>query len=201
MKFKDMLTFTISVFLLVLTPGPAVLSLAGVGGAFGYRAGIRYLGGLVIGYHIVILAVVSGLASIILAAPWMRSLLLVASAGYLGFLAFHIAFAGSQIAFITPNTKPGLIAGVGLQLVNPKAYAVNTALISGFSFYNDKLVIEIVIKLLIMNAIWILLHLFWLFLGVRLNSLTLNRVTQRIINYSMASSLLIILLFSFLSMI
>jgi len=201
MKFKDMLTFTISVFLLVLTPGPAVLSLAGVGGAFGYRAGIRYLGGLVIGYHIVILAVVSGLASIILAAPWMRSLLLVASAGYLGFLAFHIAFAGSQIAFITPKTKPGLIAGVGLQLVNPKAYAVNTALISGFSFYNDKLVIEIVIKLLIMNAIWILLHLFWLFLGVRLNSLTLNRVTQRIINYSMASSLLIILLFSFLSMI
>ena len=69
MKFKDMLTFTISVFLLVVTPGPAVLSLAGVGGAFGYRAGIRYLGGLVIGYHIVILAVVSGLASIILAAP------------------------------------------------------------------------------------------------------------------------------------
>ncbi|MAT88923.1 MAG: lysine transporter LysE [Aestuariivita sp.] len=196
-----MLTFTISVFLLVLTPGPAVLSLAGVGGAFGYRAGIRYLGGLVIGYHIVILAVVSGLASLILAAPWMRSLLLMASAGYLGFLAFHIAFAGSQIAFITPKTKPGLIAGVGLQLVNPKAYAVNTALISGFSFYNDKLVIEIVIKLLIMNAIWILLHLFWLFLGVRLNSLTLNRVTQRIINYSMASSLLIILLFSFLSMI
>ena len=159
------------------------------------------MGGLVIGYHIVILAVVSGLASIILAAPWMRSLLLMASAGYLGFLAFRIAFAGSQIAFITPKTKPGLIAGVGLQLVNPKAYAVNTALISGFSFYIDNLVIEIAIKLLIMNSIWIVIHLCWLFLGVRLNSLTLNRITQRIINYSMASSLLIILLFSFLSMI
>ncbi len=100
MKFGFMLTFTISVFLLVLKPGPAVLSLAGIGGAFGYRAGIRYLVGLVIGYHIVIMTLISDLASIAFAAPWVRSLLLIASAGYLGFLAFRIAFSGSQIAFI-----------------------------------------------------------------------------------------------------
>ena len=92
MKFESMLAFTIIVFLLVLTPGPAVLSLAGIGGAFGYQAGIRYLVGLVIGYHIVIMAVISGLASIAFAASWMRILLLIASARYLGFLAFHIAF-------------------------------------------------------------------------------------------------------------
>ncbi len=196
-----MLTFTISVFLLVLTPGPAVLSLAGIGGAFGYRAGIRYLVGLVIGYHIVILAVVSGLASTAFAAPWMRNLLLIASAGYLGFLAFRIAFAESQIAFIKPKKKPGLMAGVGLQLVNPKAYAVNTALMSGFSFYNENLLVEIAIKLLIINAIWILLHLCWLFLGIKLNALSLNIGKQRIINYAMASSLIIILMFSFVSLV
>lgn len=196
-----MLTFTISVFLLVLTPGPAVLSLAGIGGAFGYQAGIRYLVGLVIGYHIVIIAVISGLASIAFAAPWMRSLLLIASAGYLGFLAFRIAFSGSQIAFIKPKKKPGLMAGVGLQLVNPKAYAVNTALMSGFSFYNDNILVEIAIKLLIMNAIWILLHLCWLFLGIQINNLTLDHRKQRMINYAMASSLILILIFSFLSLV
>ena len=69
MKFEYMLTLTISVFLLFLTPGPAVLSLAGIRGAFGYQAGIRYLVGLVIGYHIVIMAVISGLASIAFSAP------------------------------------------------------------------------------------------------------------------------------------
>ena len=196
-----MLTFTISVFLLVLTPGPAVLSLAGIGAAFSYRTGIRYLVGLVVGYHIVILAVVSGLASIAFAAPWMRSLLLVASAGYLSFLAFSIALAGSQIAFIKPKKKPGLIAGIGLQLVNPKAYAVNTALMSGFSFYNDNLLIEIAIKLLIMNLIWIPLHLCWLFLGIQLNNFTFNSGKQKIINYAIASSLIVILIFSFLSLV
>ena len=196
-----MLAFSISLFLLVVTPGPAVLSLAGVGSAFGYRAGIRYLGGLVIGYHFVILTVVSGLASILIAAPWMRNLLLVVSTGYLGFLAFRIAYAGSNVALVTPKAKPGLIAGVGLQLVNPKAYAVNTALMSGFSFYTDSLVIEIAIKLLIMNIIWIPLHLCWLYLGVRLNSFNLDEDTQKTINYAMASSLIIVLIFSFSSMI
>ena len=119
--------------------------------------------GLVIGYHIVIMAVILGVASIAFAAPWMRILLLIASAGYLGFLAFHIAFSGSQIAFIKPKKKPGLMAGVGLQLVNPKNQVVNTALMSGFSFYNDNILAEIAIKFLIMNAIWILLHPCWLF--------------------------------------
>ena len=196
-----MLAFAISLFLLVVTPGPAVLSLAGIGSAFGYRAGIRYLGGLVIGYHFVILTVVSGLASIIIAAPWMRNLLLIVSTGYLGFLAFRIAYAGSQVALVTPKAKPGLIAGVGLQLVNPKAYAVNTALMSGFSFYTDSLVIEIAIKLLIMNMIWIPLHLCWLYLGVRLNSFNLDEDTQKTINYAMASSLIIVLIISLSSLI
>ena len=196
-----MLAFAISVFLLVVTPGPAVLSLAGIGSAFGYRTGISYLGGLVIGYHLVILAVVSGLASILLAAPWIRNILLVASAGYLGFLAFRIAYAGSKIAFITPEAKSSLIAGLGLQLVNPKAYAVNTALMSGFSFYPDSFGMEIVFKLLIMNSIWIPFHLCWLYLSVRLNSLNLQTGTQRIINYAMASCLIIVLLFSFLSLL
>ena len=196
-----MLAFAISLFLLVVTPGPAVLSLAGIGSAFGYRAGIRYLGGLVIGYHFVILTVVSGLASILIAAPWMRNLLLIVSTGYLGFLAFRIAYAGSQVALVTPKAKPGLIAGVGLQLVNPKAYAVNTALMSGFSFYTDSLVIEIAIKLLIINIIWIPLHLCWLYLGVRLNSFNLDEDTQKTINYAMASSLIIVLIISLSSLI
>jgi threonine/homoserine/homoserine lactone efflux protein len=38
-----MLTFTLVVFLLIITPGPGVLSLAGVGAAYGWRQGFWYL--------------------------------------------------------------------------------------------------------------------------------------------------------------
>ena len=38
-----MLTFAAAVFLLIITPGPGVLSTAGVGAAFGWRKGLFYL--------------------------------------------------------------------------------------------------------------------------------------------------------------
>ncbi|MCH2301211.1 MAG: hypothetical protein MK437_11690, partial [SAR324 cluster bacterium] len=43
---SDILVFTFAVFLLLVTPGPGVLSTAGVGSGFGSRAGLVYLIGL-----------------------------------------------------------------------------------------------------------------------------------------------------------
>ena len=40
---QKMLTFALAVFLLIITPGPGVLSLAGVVAAYGWRQGFRAL--------------------------------------------------------------------------------------------------------------------------------------------------------------
>ena len=40
---SDILVFTFAVFLLLVTPGPGVLSTAGVDSGFGSRAGLVYL--------------------------------------------------------------------------------------------------------------------------------------------------------------
>ena len=61
--------FLASVFLLLLTPGPGVLSLAGVGAAFGRNSGLSYMLGLLIGTNLVAIAVVTGLAAIVLSVP------------------------------------------------------------------------------------------------------------------------------------
>jgi threonine/homoserine/homoserine lactone efflux protein len=55
-----MLTFALAVLFLIITPGPGVLSTAGVGAGFGFRAGFRYLTGLFIGTNIVALALSPG---------------------------------------------------------------------------------------------------------------------------------------------
>jgi threonine/homoserine/homoserine lactone efflux protein len=44
-----MLTFAITVFLLIVTPGPGVLSTAGFGAAYGYKKSLRYVFGLFLG--------------------------------------------------------------------------------------------------------------------------------------------------------
>ena len=187
-----MLEFAAAVFFLIVTPGPGVLSTAGVGSGFGYRPGFAYVAGLWAGNNLVAGLVISGIAATALSLPWLRGLLLWASVAYLIYLAAKIAFAGAKIAFIHAERAPGFWNGLALQPINPKAYAVNTALFSGFVFLPGQLAAETAIKLAILNAIWILLHLLWLWAGVTLRRLDLAPGLQRGINVAMAASMLIV---------
>ncbi|EBA05780.1 transporter, LysE family protein [Sagittula stellata E-37] len=189
---RAMLTFAAAVFFLIVTPGPGVLSTAGLGAAYGFAAGLRYVGGLFIGTNLVALAVISGVAAIVLSVPVVRWVLMAASIGYLLYLASRIAFAGSRLAFIEAKAPPALGSGILLQAINPKAYAVNTTLFAGFPFAPDNLVYETVAKLLIANAIWIPIHLGWLFAGASLHRLNLSDRNQRSINVAMAASMLLV---------
>ena len=185
-----MLGFVVAIFFLLITPGPGVLSLAGVGSAYGYRHGARYFVGLFLGTNLVCLMVITGLAALLLAAPGLRILLTLASAAYLVWLAARIAFAGSRLAFIERPSPPGIRDGILLQLLNPKAYVVNTTLFSGFAFMADRPAMEMALKLFILNAMWISIHVIWLWLGVTLRRLNLSDQSQRRINMAMAAAML-----------
>jgi len=120
-----MIAFTSVAFLIFITPRPGVLSLAGVSAAFGWPKGLFYMAGLFVGHFLVSLAVIKGLAAIILAEPFLRIILLFASTGYLGYLALSIGLVGSKISFVKIKA-PGFINGITLQFINPKAYTVHT---------------------------------------------------------------------------
>ena len=77
-----------------------------------------------------------------------------------------------------------------MQLINPKAYAVNTAFFSGFAFMPDDPVLEVLIKFLIFNIAWIPIHFLWLWAGVTVRRLDLPDRTQFIINSAMAIAML-----------
>ena len=185
-----MLEFAAAVFFLIVTPGPGVLSTAGVGSGFGYRAGLAYVAGLWAGNNIVAALVISGVAAAALALPWLRVALLWGSVLYLLWLAAKIAFAGARIAFIHSERAPGFWNGLALQPINPKAYAVNAALFSGFAFMPGALTTETSIKLAIMNVIWIPIHMTWLWAGVTMRRLDLAPLVQRKINMAMAAAML-----------
>ena len=185
-----MLTFAAAVFFLIITPGPGVMTTAGFGAAYGFKASLRYLVGLFIGTNLVMLAVMTGLAAVILSVPWLRNVLMFASVAYLLYLAGRIAFAGAKVAFMEAKLPPGVLGGIMLQAINPKAYAVNTSLITGFDYAPDAFMFEMISKALIMNIIWIPIHLAWLWAGVSLHKLNLSDRTQRTINILMALSML-----------
>ena len=186
-----MLEFSVAVFFLLITPGPGVLSTAGVGAAFGARPALAYVAGLWVGNNVVAAMVISGIAAAALSVPWLRPILLFASIAYLLYLAFRIATAGARIGFITPDAAPGFWNGLALQPINPKAYVVHTTLFSGFAFMSGSLVAETLIKLLVLNVIWIPIHLAWMWAGISLRRLDLTPTTQRRINIAMAISMLV----------
>lgn len=194
-----MLTFALAVFFLLITPGPGVLTAAGVGAGFGYGPGLRFLAGLFVGTNLVALAVISGLAAVVFSAPDVRTILVWASAAFFVYLAARIALSGAKIGFIETASAPGFIGGVLLQLINPKAYAVYNLLFSGYAFWPGNLGAEIAVKLLIVNLIWAPVHLIWLFAGVSLKRLNLGAGAQRAINVGMAVSLLLVVALAALS--
>ncbi len=194
-----MLEFIVAVFFLLITPGPGVLTTAGISAAYGFRAGLGFISGLGIGEFINMMIVISGLAAIVLAVPSLRTVLLFASVGYLCYLAFRIASAGAKIGFVPATTPLGFRNGLMLQFINPKASAVNNLIFSGYPFWQDSLFIEALIKFAIVNAIWIPVHIIWLWAGVSLKRLSLSETTQRMINFAMAGSLLIVVALAVLS--
>ena len=187
-----MITFIFAVIFLLSTPGPGVLSAAGVGAGFGMRAGLRFVSGLFIGQAIVFFSVAFGLATLVLATPWLRIFLMVLSFSYLLYLAGRITLAGSKIAFISLQSAPGFLAGVLLQPINPKAYAVLTTLLAGFPLVPESYWTEVALKFAVLNMIWIPIHLAWVYFGVSLSNLNLPKSVQRNINFAMAVSMLAI---------
>ncbi|MFT5364837.1 MAG: hypothetical protein ACI9VX_002475, partial [Dinoroseobacter sp.] len=63
----------------------------------------------------------------------------------------------------------------------------------------DAPVAELVLKFLIMNAIWIPLHLGWLWAGVSLHRLDLAPSTQRAVNIGMALAMLAVVALALLA--
>jgi len=192
--------FAVAFFFLILSPGPGVLSTAGVGAAFGYRPGARYVFGLFLGTNMVAVAVITGVAAVVLASPTIRTVLLILSAGYLLYLAAKVAFSGSKIAFIEAHRAPGIRDAILLQALNPKAYVVNTAMIAGFPLGFASYWTEIAVKLVIMNLIWIPLHFLWLWFGVALRRLDLAPGVQRGINFAMAGAMVFVVLLALWSL-
>jgi len=137
-----MLVFAAAVFLLIITPGPGVMSTAGVGAAFGAAAGYRYVIGLCIGTNLVALAVVTGVAGAVLAQPGLRQILTGLSLIYIVWLALRVATVGAQIDFVSNDRAPGIRAALLLQALNPKAYVVNTTLFAGFAFDGQSWLME-----------------------------------------------------------
>lgn len=191
-----MITYIIISFLMMVTPGPGVLSLAGVGAGFGWKVGMMYLIGLFFGTNGVALLVVLGFKQFLFEIDGVEITFLLLSLSYLSFLSWRIATSDNKTGFKQSLKAPRLYEGIFLQFVNPKAYVVQghlfVVLSLGMASYSN----EIIVKFIIVNSIWIPIHFLWLWLGISLKKWSLAVNKQVWVNRGMGLALFAVVILS-----
>lgn len=183
---EALLGFVLAALALTGSPGPATLSLAATGAAFGARRGLGYMTGIDIGMVAVMGITASGLVGVLLAVPGVTPVVAVMAATYFVYLAIRIAMAPPLAETTEQHRPPSFTGGVFLSLVNPKAYAAMAAMFSGFVLAEGRLAFDIAAKMLVLAVIIGTVNMAWLFAGATLTRFFRDPRLNRIINVTFA---------------
>ncbi len=183
---EDLFGFVLAGFALAGSPGPATLSLAATGAAFGARRGLGYMAGIVIGMVVVMCIIATGVTGMMLAIPGATPVVASLAGAYIVYLAYRIATAPPLAENTDQHRQPSFVGGVFLSLVNPKGYAAMAALFSGFVLVGERLHLDAALKIVILLAIIIAVDVAWLFVGAALTRLFREPGINRAINVTFA---------------
>jgi threonine/homoserine/homoserine lactone efflux protein len=173
------------------SPGPATLSLASLGAAFGFRGSLLYLLGIITGTSLVLLIVATGATTILTISPLMLKILQTIAGAYILYLAWKIATApiSSNSKRGTENTsslRPSFWAGLGLAIANPKAFAAIGAVYGGHMLFPAETGLDALAKILALSGMIILVNTVWLAFGAGFSSVLKNPRLGRAINIAFA---------------
>ena len=146
-NFIGLIIFTV---IILITPGPAVISTLYSGINYGYKKSFPYILGMVSGYCINLSLGVLGLGLIVKNAQLYIGFKYLMFA-YIFYLAYKIAFSSALKEGHT--SKPlGFFKGVLLNVLNPKAYVAALSSISQFSLanaYSETVAYIVVVNLIV----------------------------------------------------
>jgi len=187
---NELLVLWLAAFPLMGSPGPATLSLAGVGTAYGFRRGIVYLTGIILGTTGVLLFIATGVTALILADPILVRVLTTIAALYILYLAWKIATAPVGAHHLEAQDAPSLIPGVVLALANPKAFAAIGAVYAGQRLVTDSLIYDTVAKVAALAVVIVVVNTAWLAFGAVFSRLLTHPRIGRLANFSFAVMLI-----------
>lgn len=188
---QDLPGFLLAGFALIGSPGPATLSLAAVGAAFGARGGLPYLIGLMAGIVGVMIVTATGIVGMLLALPGAVPVVTILAAAYFLYLAVRIAAAPPLSETADPRQRPSFYAGFLLNMVNPKGYAAMGALFSGFALLSEGPVLDAVVKILLLVPLVAVVNVAWLSAGATLSRFMREPRASRIVNVTFAVLLIV----------
>ena len=181
-------TLVLSSLAIMGSPGPATISIAAAGSAYGVRRSFGYLIGVIVGTTIVLVAVATGITAVLLAVPAMHAVLIAISAAYILWLAYHIATAPPLAAQTASSESPSLAGGALLGIANPKAWVAIAAVFAGTHLAGSSAV-DAAAKTALLTLMIVLIMSTWLTAGASFAPLFRDPRRARIINIALAGAL------------
>lgn len=187
---EALLSLIIATSLLLGSPGPATLSLAATGAAFGIKGGIKFLTGILCGLIFVIPGSGLGLAVLFASFPDIKISVQVLGGLYIVYVAYKIATAPLLTSnHPTASNSPTLLDGFILNLLNPKAYAAFLALFSQFQLPLTNQTMSFAMTGLVCFMVATVVDSIWLALGSSLRPLFENPRSAKYLRFSFAASM------------
>jgi threonine/homoserine/homoserine lactone efflux protein len=182
-------TLVLAALAIMGSPGPSTISLVAAAGTHGTRRCLPYCAGLVLGTTAVLLAAATGVTALLLAVPALHWVLTLAAAGYILWLAYHLATARPAAAGSAPPRRPSLADGVVLGVINPKAWIAIAAVFTSARLSAAALP-DAALKVPLLALMIVLIHAAWLFAGRLLMPAMRHPARARAVNLTLAALLL-----------
>ncbi|NEI68147.1 LysE family transporter [Rhizobium lusitanum] len=189
--YYSILTLLLTSLVIMGSPGPSTVSATAMGAAYGFRRSLGYVSGLIIGTVAVLLAVAAGVVAILLSIPHGALVLTIVSAVYILYLAFRIATAPPLSRRDDQVAAPAFSGGFLLAVANPKAYLAIAAVFAGVSLFQDRRLLDAALKIALLTAMIVAIHMLWLLVGASLSRFLQNPRISRIVNVSLAILLIV----------
>lgn len=187
----EMALLWLAAFPLMGSPGPATLSLAAIGAAFGTRRGLGYLAGIIAGTFGVLLMIATGVTGVILALPTLVWVITALAAAYILYLAYRIATAPVITEAGAQGKAPSFSGGFILAIANPKAFAAIGAVYSGHAVVAGDPFLDAAVKIVALLLVIVVVNGAWLLFGTAFSVILRDPRRGRIANIGFAGLLIL----------
>lgn len=174
---------------IMASPGPATISLVAACSAFGARRIVGYLAGLITGTIVVLIAVAAGITTVLLSLPALRAVLIIASVGYIGWLAYRISTAPPLAEAAATGQAPSFAAGTLLGFANPKGW-VGIAAVFASTRLADGATADAAAKAGALTVMIVVILTGWLIAGIPLVRLLRDPRRARVVNMCLAAAMI-----------
>lgn len=185
-------------FISAITPGPNNILLMSSGALFGWQRSLPHLGGILLGFAILMSSAVLGLGSVVAQWPWLVTVVRVLGAAWLAWMSLRYFLAGvrgpeaNAESSAAPISRPFRFhEGVLFQWVNPKALILVISAAGAYIAIADSIVRRALIIVGVFFVAGAVSCSIWMIAGDALNRYMSSGKSARYVNLGMGILILL----------